>query len=80
MRSSLRAGSAVDGRLRNAILRSLQRVELSRYLGRVAFVRGLFAVAGSNFGVIGIRLRCFAEYSSQECIRVYLSDFWPGKR
>lgn len=61
MRSSLRAGSAVDGRLRNAILRSLQRVELSRYLGRVAFVRGLFAVAGSNFGVIGSWLRCFAR-------------------
>lgn len=49
------------GRVRNAILRSLQRVELSRYLGRVAFVRGLFPVAGCIFGVIGIWRRCFCR-------------------
>lgn len=46
---------------RKAILRSLQRVELSRYLGRVAFVRGLFPVAGCIFGVIGIWRRCFCR-------------------
>lgn len=35
------------GDLENAILRSLRR--LSRHLGGVAFVQGLFAVAGCNF-------------------------------
>lgn len=56
------------GDLENAILRSLRR--LSRHLGGSLLFRVYLLWRDAIFGEIGIWLRCFAVYASQECIRV----------